>query len=189
MRHCARLFLSVLSLLAVLACPIGAAAGVATSDVNGKAPEYLARLIRDADAVDFTTYRGAKTVVTDGEWQQRMAAEVRAAKYRIQRFSCFCISFPEIRFLRAGTPVLLLTFHHGTRIRISSAEVSGDFEIGKDACGWIWNIVVERMPPGADKIVPVKRETPRSDLRPEVHPVLPDDQRPALPKPELPNAE
>lgn len=179
---------AMLVLFAMAGLPHAHADIALPSDVNGKAPEYLARLIEEADAVEFSKHGGETTIVTEPEWQRRIAAEVRAAHYR-SRSPCLCLSFPEIRFMKRGKSVLFLSFHHEARLRVGSAEVSGDFEVGKDASRWIWTIVAERMPPDASKLKRRDRRLPEPTVAPAIQPVLPESQKPAFPSPELPKAE
>jgi hypothetical protein len=157
-------------------------AGTALSDMNGKAPRYLELLICEADAVELQPYGRDKVRLVDPGWQLEMAGVLRSASYRA-RPPCLCISYPEVRFLKGGKVILMFTFHHGEILEITSAEVSGDYAIGRDASTALWDIVRQRIP--AEATV-VEVEKPHSDAKPEVKPVVSDPDARKLPVPSLP---
>ena len=76
----------------------------------------------------------------------------------------------------------MFTFHHGEILEITSAEVSGDYAIGRDALDALWDIVRLRIP--AEPTV-VEVEKPHSDAKPEVRPVVSDPDARRLPVPSL----
>ncbi len=181
-----RLMMAFVLGLGMIGVP-AACAGDRVLAVNDRAPEYLARLVEAADGVEFTFLGGEKIVVNDADWLRRIAIEVRAATYR--RLSpCFCESYPEIRFLKDGKRVLFLNFHHDGNVRVGSAEISGDFAVGKGSRCGIWAVVSEMVPPEANKPRRRERRQPEPSVKPEVRPVVPADQELAPLKPELPKA-
>lgn len=121
----------------------------------------LAEDIRQAERIVIVFREGEKlqvvrdALVEDPAWVERLNAVIAAGPL-LDRPYCFCISTPEMEIYRRDRPVLRLTLHHETKLRLSG-RLRGDFDIGAERRKAILDLILEHKSNARDRILPAKQ--------------------------------
>jgi hypothetical protein len=155
---------SLITSVLILLSPGWVVGGVSVNE--GSPAETLARLVRDADSVKIRylmKFTEDEVEFSDPEWTGRLADRLGSSSYR-RRSPCLCISFPELRFVKEGKVVLVLSVHHGNALRASFDGPSGDFLIGEATGGAVGSAMAEKRPANVSLTQPRPRIDPPAGL-------------------------
>lgn len=153
--------LSVVLIAALTAVAAGAGSDASKPHVVGVTAAELAEEIRQADRIVIVFREGESlqvvrdALVEDPAWVERLATVIEAGPL-LDRPYCFCISTPEMEIYRRGRPVLRLTLHHETKLRLSG-RLRGDYDLGVERRKAILDLVLEQKDNARDRILPPKQ--------------------------------
>lgn len=151
-----------LALLALLAAvSAGADTGPSKPREAGLTSAELAADIRQADRIVIVYSDPAQPTVSrdalveDSESIGRLLAAIEAGPLP-GRPHCLCISMPEIEVYHTGRPLLRLTLHHGTKLRLAG-RLAGDFEIGPERGQIIGQVLREHEARAKERLLPAQK--------------------------------
>lgn len=148
-------------LAAMTAITAGAGIDTPKPHVVGVTAAELAEEIRLADRIVIVFSEGQRPVVyrdaivEDPTWIKRFTAVVEAGPL-LDRPHCFCIGSPLMEIYRSGRPVLSLTLHHETKIRLNG-RLRGDYDLGVERRKAILDLLLEHKANARDRILPPKK--------------------------------
>ncbi len=123
----------------------------------------LADLVRSAERVVIVFQTGDRAkeyrdaLVENRAWVERLAATIESGGALLPRPYCFCISTPEIEFYYADRPMLRLTLHHESKLRLFG-RVRGDFDIGVERKKAVRALIQEHRAHAKERFLPPKQK-------------------------------